>query len=94
VGEHIVKSTCHICHGSVGRNPNAQQLLNGDIPPLSTLTQRVSVNEFVNKVMRGAPILEGSPAIPMRGHMPAFNYLAPDQIADIYLYLSKYPPQR
>lgn len=94
VGEHIVKSTCHICHGSVGRNPNAQQLLNGQIPPLSTLTQRVSVNEFVNKVLRGSPILEGSPAIPVRGHMPAFNYFAPDEIADVYLYLTRYPPQK
>ncbi|MFV1157638.1 hypothetical protein, partial [Klebsiella pneumoniae] len=28
VGEHIAKSTCHICHSSVGSNPNAQQLLN------------------------------------------------------------------
>ena len=94
VGEHIAKSTCHICHSAVGPNPNAQQLLNGQIPPLSVLTQRVSANEFVNKVMHGAPILEGSPAIPMRGHMPAFNYFAPDEIADVYLYLTRYPPQR
>lgn len=93
VGEHIAKSTCHICHGAVGSNPNSQQLLNGRIPPLSTLTQRVSANEFVNKVMHGAPILEGSPALPMRGHMPAFNYLPPDEIADVYLYLTRYPPQ-
>ena len=94
VGEHIVKSTCHICHGSVGHNPDARQLLNGDIPPLSSLTQRVSVNEFVTKVLRGAPVLEGSPAIPVRGHMPAFNFLAPDEVADVYLYLTRFPPQR
>ena len=94
VGEHIAKSTCHICHGSVGANPNAAQLLNGRIPPLSVLTQRTSANEFVNKVMNGSPIMEGSPAVPMRGHMPAFNYLPPDEIADVYLYLTKYPPQK
>jgi mono/diheme cytochrome c family protein len=93
VGEHIVKSTCHICHASVGHNPSPQGLLEGQIPPLDSLTSRLSLNEFVIKVTFGAPVLEGSPAIPVRGHMPAFTYLTPDEAADAYLYLSLYPPR-
>ena len=94
VGEHIVKSTCHICHASVGENPSPQELLEGQIPPLNRLTLRLSLNEFVTKVTVGAPVLEGSPAIPMRGHMPVFTYLTPDEAADAYLYLSLYPPRK
>ena len=94
VGEHIVKSTCHICHASVGENPSPQGLLEGQIPPLNSLTSRLSLNEFVTKVTVGAPVLEGSPAIPMRGHMPVFTYLTPDEVADAYLYLSLYPPRK
>lgn len=94
VGEHIVKSTCHICHASVGHNPSPQELLEGQIPPLSSLTSRLSLNEFVTKVTVGAPVLEGSPAIPVRGHMPVFTYLTPDEAGDAYLYLSLYPPRK
>jgi mono/diheme cytochrome c family protein len=93
VGEHIVKSTCHICHASVGHNPNPQELLEGQIPPLNSLASRLSLNEFVTKVTVGVPVLEGSPAIPVRGHMPVFTYLTPDEAADAYLYLSLYPPR-
>jgi cytochrome c5 len=94
VGEHIVKSTCHICHASVGENPSPQGLLEGQIPPLNSLTSRLSLNEFVTKVTVGAPVLEGSLAIPMRGRMPVFTYLTPDEVADAYLYLSLYPPRK
>jgi len=94
VGEHIVKSTCHICHASVGHNPSPQELLEGQIPPLSSLTSRLSLNEFITKVTVGAPVLEGSPAIPVRGHMPVFTYLTPDEAGDAYLYLSLYPPRK
>lgn len=92
VGEYIVKSTCHICHSAVGVNPNPRELMDGKIPPLSTLTSRVSLNEFVAKVVTGAPILEGEPAIPVRGHMPVFDYLNVDEAANAYLYLLLYPP--
>jgi len=47
VGEHIVKSTCHICHSATGPNPNPKQILGGAIPPLSTLTTRVNLPESV-----------------------------------------------
>jgi mono/diheme cytochrome c family protein len=92
VGEHIVKSTCHICHNAAGANPNSEQLLNGAIPPLSTLTTRTSLPEFVRKVRSGAPIVMGTPPLPWRGRMPVFYYLSETEAADIYLYLTLYPP--
>jgi len=93
VGEQIVKSTCHICHSGTGPNPTPQQLLDGAIPPLSTLTTRMSLNEFVRKVTAGAPVLMGTPPLPCRGRMPVFDYLSPDEAANTYLYLMLYPPQ-
>lgn len=92
VGEHIVKSTCHICHGATGENPNPQQIFNGAIPPLSTLTARTSLPEFERKIRSGAPIVMGTPPSPFRGRMPVFYYLGEDEVADAYLYLRLYPP--
>ncbi len=96
VGEHIVKSTCHICHSAAGPNPDPQQLYEGAIPPLSSLTTRTSLPEFIRKVTIGAPI--GMGAAPLsyrdsyRGRMPVFHYLSQDDAADAYLYLTLYPP--
>src|SRR6516225_4174300 len=59
VGELIVKSTCHICHDATGSNPDPQQILQGAIPPLSTLTNRTTEAEFIRKVTHGAPVLMG-----------------------------------
>jgi mono/diheme cytochrome c family protein len=92
VGEHIVKSTCHICHSATGENPNPQQIFNGSIPPLSTLTARTSLPEFERKIRSGAPIVMGTPPSPFRGRMPVFYYLGEDEVADAYLYLRVYPP--
>jgi mono/diheme cytochrome c family protein len=92
VGEHIVKSTCHICHSAAGPNPNLQQLYEGAIPPLSTLALRTSRTEFIRKVTHGAPILMGATPELYRGRMPVFYYLSEDEAADVYLYLTRYPP--
>lgn len=96
VGELIVKSTCHICHRATGPNPEPQELSDGAIPPLSTLTTRVSLVEFVRKVTNGAPVvMGGSPSSyrdTYRGRMPVFRYLTEDEAADAYLYLILYPP--
>ena len=94
LGEQIVKSTCHICHSATGPNPSPQQLLEGAIPPLSTLTTRTSLPEFVRKVTAGAPIVMGVPPMPCRGRMPVFDYLSEDEAANAYLYLMLYPPQQ
>ena len=93
-GEHIVKNTCHICHDASGPNPTPGEILNGQIPPLSTLTSRLTLNDFLTKVVAGRPVLEGPLALPARGHMPVFTYLNRDEVADVYLYLSAYPPQQ
>ena len=92
VGEFIVKSTCHICHGAVGPNPSTQELLEGAIPPLSTLTKRKVQSEFIRKVTQGAPVLMGTPPMLYRGRMPVFYYLSEEEVADVYLYLAMYPP--
>ena len=94
VGEQIVKSTCHICHNATGPNPNPQQILEGAIPPLSTLTARTNLPEFVRKVTAGNPISMGAPSEPFRGRMPVFDYLTEDEVANAYLYLTLYPPQK
>ena len=94
VGEHIVKSTCHVCHSATGPNPDPQQIMDGAIPPLSTLTTRVGLPDFVRKVTSGAPIIMGTPATPYRGRMPVFLYLSQDEAADAYMYLALYPPQK
>jgi mono/diheme cytochrome c family protein len=92
LGELIVKSTCHTCHSAVGTNPGPQELLAGAIPPLSTLTSRRTQPEFIRKVTHGYPVLMGVPAILYRGRMPVFFYLSTEEAADVYLYLTLYPP--
>ena len=94
VGEHIVKSICHICHNSTGPNPDPGQVLEGAIPPLSSLTARVSLPEFVRKVTSGSTIALGSPPAPFRGRMPVFPFLTQDEVAAAYEYLILYPPQQ
>ena len=92
IGEHIVKSTCHVCHNALGVNPSPHELLEGAIPPLSSLTTRVTLPEFERKVRHGAPIMMGTPVLPYRGRMPVFDYLSESEVADAYLYLELYPP--
>ena len=92
VGEHIAKSTCHICHAAAGTNPSPEQMLEGAIPPLSILTARKNLPEFVRKVTRGAPVLMGTPPSLCRGRMPVFGYLSEEEAADVYLYLRLHPP--
>jgi len=92
VGEHIAKSTCHICHAAAGPNPNPEQILKGAIPPLSTLIRRKSLPEFAQKVTRGAPVLMGDPPVLSRGRMPVFGYLSEDEAKDVYLYLTLHRP--
>lgn len=94
VGELMVKSTCHVCHGAAGLNPNPQELLEGAIPPLNTLTTRTSRLELVRKVTNGAPINMGTPPLPYRGRMPVFDYFSGEEAADVYLYLTRHPPYK
>lgn len=98
IGEHIVKSTCHTCHRASGRNPTPQEIMDGAIPPLSSLTLRVNLAEFVRKVTAGAPIFMGAAPFSYqdsyRGRMPVFGYLTEDEAASAFLYLTLYPPRQ
>ncbi len=93
VGEDLVKGTCHICHAATGPDPTPQEIMQGAIPPLGVLTQRVDEQQFVQKVTVGRPIIMGELHILYRGRMPVFSYLTPDQVAAAYLYLEHYPPE-
>jgi mono/diheme cytochrome c family protein len=90
IGELIVKSTCHTCHSAIGPDPGAPELMAGAIPPLSTLKARKNQSEFIRKVTQGAPVLIGTQLY--RGRMPVFYYLTDEEAADVYLYLTLYPP--
>jgi mono/diheme cytochrome c family protein len=92
MGELIVKSTCHTCHSATGPNPSPQQLLDGAIPPLETLTARKDQSGLIQKVTQGAPIIMGTPPTATRGRMPVFYYLSLEEAGDVYLYLTLYPP--
>lgn len=92
IGELIVKSTCHTCHSATGLNPTSAELFEGVIPPLSVLPVRVNRAQLVRKVTSGAPVVMGTPSSVYRGRMPVFGYLSEDEAADIYKYLTRYPP--
>lgn len=92
VGELIVKSTCHTCHEATGTDPSPDQLAAGAIPPLSTLTTRVSRSGLIRKITAGAPIMDTSSGS-LRGRMPVFFYLSKSEAADVFAYLAAYPPQ-
>ena len=53
---------------------------------------RKSQDEFIHKVTHGAPVLMGTPPMLYRGRMPVFHYLSEEEAADVYLYLTLYPP--
>jgi hypothetical protein len=55
---------------------------------------RKSRPEFIRKVTRGAPVLMGASPMLYRGRMPVFYYLSEDEAADVYLYLTLYPPSQ
>lgn len=92
VGEDLVKGTCHTCHAATGPNPTPAEILQGAIPPLSVLLKRVDLQQFVEKVRRGRPIVMGQLDQQYRGRMPVFYYLTPEEAAAAYVYLQRYPP--
>ena len=92
VGEDLVKGTCHICHGATGLNPTPREMLQGAIPALAVLPKRDDVQQFVQKVTVGRPIVMGNIDLQYRGRMPVFYYLKPEEAAAAYLYLERYTP--
>ena len=94
LGEHVVKGTCHICHDAVGPRPSAEALLlQGRIPPFTTLLEDKAVAGFVTKVRDGAPVMTRDPVFHYRGRMPVLSYLREVEVAAAYMFLADYPPQ-
>ena len=94
LGEHVVKGTCHICHDAVGPRPSAEALLlQGTIPPFTTLLEDKAVAGFVTKVRNGAPVMTRDPVFHYRGRMPVLAYLREVEVAAAYMFLADYPPQ-
>lgn len=94
VGELLVKGTCHICHDAAGQWPDPEGLMQGEIPPISGFTSQKTLPQFIWKVRHGAPVVMGSLQLQYRGRMPVFDYLTDDEVAEAYMYLIQYPPQR
>lgn len=93
LGENVVKGTCHICHDATGPFPSDKAILEGAIPPLSSLLADKTLADIVNKVEHGAPVVMGAPATLHRGRMPVFYYLTDTELAAAYKYLHAYPPK-
>jgi mono/diheme cytochrome c family protein len=88
VGQHIVKSTCQICHDATGAGANADRYGTGKlIPSLATIVETKSVVDVIRKVQTGASSQQ------TRGEMPTFPYLSDQEIGAAYLYLVTHPPQ-
>lgn len=91
-GEDLIKGTCRICHAATGPNPSPEEIAEGAIPPLEMLPNRVSLQQFVEKVTVGRPIYMGNLDQRYRGRMPVFYYLRPENVAAAYEYLKHYLP--
>ncbi len=92
LGEDLAKATCHTCHAATGPNPTPDEMLHGAIPPLAVLPKRLDLEQFVQKVTVGRPIVMGNLDLQYRGRMPVFYYIKSDEAAAVYLYLERYPP--
>ncbi len=93
LGENVIKGTCHICHDAVGAQPSGRAMLNGEIPPFTTVLATKPVVDFVNKVRSGAQTTMGEIPFHYRGRMPVFYYLKDHEIAAAYVFLTMFPPQ-
>ena len=93
VGEHLVKGTCHICHGATGSWPTPEELLANAVPSLASIPSHRTLSDVVEKVRHGAPVAMGAARVMSRGRMPVFDYLTDDEVAAAYLYLLVYPPR-
>jgi mono/diheme cytochrome c family protein len=93
LGEQLVKGTCHICHDATGPRPSRHALMEGAIPPLTTILADQPVVDFMKKVRSGAPVVMGDLPLHYRGRMPVFDYLRDEEVAAAYLFLTAYPPQ-
>ncbi len=93
VGELIIKGTCHVCHDATAASYKPTTVLSGVIPPLAQMTHQKTIYDFVQKVIKGAPVPLSAGGVSSRGRMPVFNYLTDREVAEAYIYLIMYPPR-
>ena len=93
IGELMIKGTCHTCHGATGRWPDPEELLQGAVPSLASISTERSMHQVIRKVRHGTPVVMGRALVLSRGRMPVFEYLKDDEVASAYLYLLIYPPR-
>lgn len=88
VGQHLVKSTCQICHDATGPGTYSGRSSTGSlIPSLATIVETKSILDVIHKVQTGSPNQQ------TRGEMPTFPYLSDQEIGAAYIYLATHPPQ-
>lgn len=106
-GEDLVKGTCQVCHPATGPTPTHMRMyMQGVIPPLASLPERLSPPGVLGKVrkgimagmgggnmMGGGGMMGGRGMMGQMGRMPVFSYLTDEEVMAAYLFLSKYPPQ-
>jgi cytochrome c5 len=107
VGEHVIKGTCHVCHPATGAAPTHMMMyMQGVIPSLASLPERLSPSGVVGKVrngimagmggggmMGGRGMMGGGGMRGRMGRMPLFSYLTDEEVMAAYVFLSNYPPQ-
>jgi mono/diheme cytochrome c family protein len=92
-GEHLVKGTCHICHGATGPGADPEALLRNVLPSLESIPRTKTIYQTIHKVRVGDRVEMGPLHLLSAGRMPVFYYLTDDEVAAAYLYLIVYPPR-
>jgi mono/diheme cytochrome c family protein len=92
-GEHLVKGTCHICHGATGPGTDPEALLRNVLPSLESIPRTKTIYQTIHKVRVGDRVEMGPLHLLSAGRMPVFYYLTDDEVAAAYLYLIIYPPR-
>ena len=109
VGEHVIKGTCHTCHGATGPGSGHMAMMRGVIPSLASMPSQLSLDSVVLQVENGSSsmmrgmmggggmgdMMGGRPSrsSESRQLMPAFPYFTEPEVAAAYFYLSRYTPQ-
>jgi mono/diheme cytochrome c family protein len=90
VGEHLVKGTCHICHDATGPGGGHMAMMRGIIPSLASAPADQSLSGVIRQVQYGS---SGMMMMMGGNRMPAFPYLAEEEISAADFYLVQYPPK-
>lgn len=88
VGEHLVKGTCHTCHGATGPGGRQMGMMSNVVSSLASILVNNSMTQDIQQVHNG------STGMMMGGQqMPALPFITQQEAAAEYLYLLAYPPE-